>query len=176
MNDKHSKVVWGVASIVSGIIGTLALSDIGPHLAHPIRIFLGVVFLCIAFLYLFPYIYYFLIIRLLDIIINNSVQIYNKFSRKYPESHLLRLLFDSEYNNRTVYAATAFVYKSGKNPIEFLWLKEHATHSDLLPPGGRLIANALPHDAIITIVSSETGILERIYSFQNCSIMSILIM
>lgn len=63
----------------------------------------------------------------------------------------------NEYYGASVFAATAFVYLKNSNPIKFLWIK-HEIHNDFLPPGGRLMIGEIPHDAIKTRVTSETGI------------------
>lgn len=85
------------------------------------------------------------------------------FLRRYPQSHYLRTMFDASYHRETVLAATAFVW-STHYPNHLLWVK-HRTHRRWLPPGGRLLANELPHEAIMDKVSSETGIPIKMLSF-----------
>lgn len=154
-----------ILGTIAGILGTLALSDIGPDIAYHIRLILGVVLIVLAIWFLIPLLLRAIYIRVLSAIAEKEVDILKFLIKKYPKSHIVRLFLDAEYKNETVYAATAFVYKKGSNPTEFLWLLDHATHSDLLPPGGRLIANYLPHDAVLSRVSSETGIPKKELSF-----------
>jgi len=76
--------------------------------------------------------------------------------RRSPGSHYLRTMFDPSYHSETLFAVTALVW-SKHHPDQLLWVM-HRTHKRWLPPGGRLLANELPHEAIITKVCSETGI------------------
>ena len=82
---------------------------------------------------------------------------------RYPGSHYLRTMFDPSYHSETLFAVTAFVW-SKSHPHKLLWVK-HRTHNRWLPPGGRLLANELPHESIKAKVCSETGIPMKTLSF-----------
>jgi len=76
--------------------------------------------------------------------------------KRFPNSHYVRTLFDPAYRGETVYAATAFVLHKEK-PDKLLWVMNE-THHRWLPPGGRLLVNELPNEAIKEKVCSETAI------------------
>lgn len=148
------KLVWAAV----GIVGALAFSDIGPQFAGPLRYLIGSVLILLFLWFLMPYLYMVLFKRVMSVIASREIKILEYLLKKHPNSHIVRFLLDPDYRNDTVYAVTAFVYKKDIFPTEFIWLERHATHIDLLPPGGRLVGNELPHEAILTRVSAETGI------------------
>lgn len=119
--------------------------------------------LCLIVYVLFPWVLLGLVCLTLSKMARVEGLIRKHLLWRYPKSHHLRTLFDPSYHRETLFAVTAFVW-SENHPDHLLWIMNR-THKRWLPPGGRLLANELPHEAIRERVCSETGIPVNSLSF-----------
>lgn len=152
-----------VCSIIAALI-LLAISDFFIDMHVVARYILGCVAVVLLIIYFLPLVCVGLMCLIWCRVAKSETWIGKHLLKKYGNSHFLKMLFDPGYRAEAFYAVTAYVLSPDRKKLIMV---NHETHKRWLPPGGRLLLNELPHQAIFDRVCAETGLSESSLHFSE---------
>lgn len=152
-----SFVDW-VKMVLAGAAGTLLYATLfGPWqgITTPVRCLLIALAVAVLVWFVIPW----LIVGLTYLVwlrLGRAEEFFrSRLLKRFPSSHYLRTRLNGTYGTETVYAVTAYVLHPEGDKLLMI---KHDFHGRFLPPGGRLHANQLHHEAVLKSVKAETGL------------------